>query len=233
LIAALAFAERDVTMGRTGDGRDLLHRVVQAYAVVKHARDDDGVFVLAAQHGSDEDAAIARGFVQRFFDETHAAVAKAHLLLFDSASARRRGDDPHARMYADEAFEIYHALGWRWHEASALELAGSRKEEMRAYDVAGDARSTQRLRDALNPVNRQGRTASDLTKREGEIARLAAEGKTNREIADALSLSPRTVETHLSTIFGKLSVRTRAELIAKWRDLAPEGGQVSSRSRRH
>jgi DNA-binding CsgD family transcriptional regulator len=153
-------------------------------------------------------------------------------LLYDGVLAGRRGDRDGAKSFANDAFEIYHALGWRWHEARALEFSGKLKEAVRAYDVAGDARSTARLREALNPVNRQGRAASELTKREGEIARLTAEGKTNREIADALHLSPRTVETHLATIFGKLSVRTRAELIAKWRDLAPVGRQVSSRSRR-
>jgi DNA-binding NarL/FixJ family response regulator len=47
-----------------------------------------------------------------------------------------------------------------------------------------------------------------------------------------LTLSSRTVETHMGKILGKLSL-TRAELIAKWRDLAPEGSQVSSRSRRN
>jgi len=233
LIAALAFAERDVALGRTDAARETIRDIVTAYGAVKQARDDDGVFVLVAQSGSEEDALAAREFVQRFRDETGAAVAKAHLLLFDSVSAERHGDGDHARMFAGQAFDIYHALGWRWHEARALEFAGKRKEAMRAYEAAGDLRSAQHLQEALNPVNRQGRTASDLTKRESEIARLAADGKTNREIADALTLSPRTVETHVSAILGKLSVSTRAELSAKWRDLALDGGQVSSRSRRH
>jgi DNA-binding CsgD family transcriptional regulator len=231
LIAALAFAERDLIFGRTVEGREALHRVVRAYAGVKQPRDDDGAFVLVAQYGSDEDATVAREFVQRFRDETGAPVAKAHLLLYDCVMAGRRGDREAAKRFAGDAFDIYHALGWRWHEARALEFSGKLKEAMRAYDVAGDARSTQRLHEALNPVNRRGRAASDLTETEAKVARLAADGKTNREIADALTLSSRTVETHMGKILGKLSL-TRTELIAKWRDLAPEGGQVSSRSRR-
>ena len=43
-----------------------------------------------------------------------------------------------------------------------------------------------------------------------EIAELVASGRTNREIAERLFLSTKTVETHLSRVFVKLSVRPRA-----------------------
>lgn len=51
-----------------------------------------------------------------------------------------------------------------------------------------------------------------LTPQELEVARLAARGLTNREIGTTLSLSHRTVASHLSSTFRKLDVRTRAEL---------------------
>jgi DNA-binding CsgD family transcriptional regulator len=51
-----------------------------------------------------------------------------------------------------------------------------------------------------------------LTKREGEVARLAVAGKSNREIALALQLSPRTVENHLQRAFVKLGVTDRSAL---------------------
>ena len=44
------------------------------------------------------------------------------------------------------------------------------------------------------------------------MASLVAEGKTNKEIAAALFLSERTVEGHLSKVYGKLGVRSRTEL---------------------
>ncbi|WP_368499686.1 LuxR C-terminal-related transcriptional regulator [Herbiconiux sp. A18JL235] len=51
-----------------------------------------------------------------------------------------------------------------------------------------------------------------LSARELEIARLAAGGRSNREIAEALVLSVRTVETHLQRVYRKLGVRTRGQL---------------------
>jgi DNA-binding NarL/FixJ family response regulator len=51
-----------------------------------------------------------------------------------------------------------------------------------------------------------------LSVREREIAGLVATGKTNREIAAELFLSEKTVENHLSRVFGKLGISSRAAL---------------------
>jgi len=59
-----------------------------------------------------------------------------------------------------------------------------------------------------------------LTRRELEVARLVAEGLTNREIASRLVLSIRTVETHVDRILGKLDFHTRTQLAA-WVIQAP------------
>lgn len=53
-----------------------------------------------------------------------------------------------------------------------------------------------------------------LTRRELEVLRLVAEGRTDREVADTLVLSPRTVNRHLSNIFVKLDVPGRAAAVA-------------------
>ena len=52
-----------------------------------------------------------------------------------------------------------------------------------------------------------------LTEREIEVLLLAAQGKSNREIADELILSVRTVEAHLGHIFNKLNVSSRTEAV--------------------
>lgn len=58
----------------------------------------------------------------------------------------------------------------------------------------------------------------ELTEREREILALIAQHRTNREIADRLVLSPKTVSNHVSNIFSKLRIADRAEAIERARD---------------
>jgi len=62
---------------------------------------------------------------------------------------------------------------------------------------------------------------SSLTEREREVARLAASGERNRDIAKTLFLSPKTVERHVTNALRKVGARNRTELAAL---LADEGG---------
>lgn len=61
--------------------------------------------------------------------------------------------------------------------------------------------------------SRHALTGGRLTSRETEVLRLIALGCTSSEIAERLSLSPRTIETHRAHIHRKLEMRTRAELV--------------------
>jgi DNA-binding CsgD family transcriptional regulator len=76
-------------------------------------------------------------------------------------------------------------------------------------------------------------TTTGLTPTEERIARLAVEGLTNREIADRIFLSPKTVEVNLTRIYRKLGVRSRAVLANRFaadgEGLLHEGGPGPAR----
>ncbi|WP_033346332.1 ATP-binding protein [Catenuloplanes japonicus] len=82
------------------------------------------------------------------------------------------------------------------------------------FDALGATAWAERSRSELRASGESLRKPQEagLTPQETQIARLAAEGLSNREIADRLFLSPRTVTTHLSRIYPKLGIRSRAEL---------------------
>lgn len=60
------------------------------------------------------------------------------------------------------------------------------------------------------------RSAVDLTPQEQAVADLVAQGRSNREVADELFLSPKTVQYHLTSVYAKVGVRSRTELAAQW-----------------
>jgi DNA-binding NarL/FixJ family response regulator len=99
-----------------------------------------------------------------------------------------------------------------------LERAADMARERGAGTV--EALADQALRSLGVRTWRRGPAGAPLTSREEEVARLVADGATNREIARALFLSPKTVERHVSNVLKKLGVRNRAGLASRLRDLA-------------
>jgi len=64
-----------------------------------------------------------------------------------------------------------------------------------------------------------------LTARQREILKLVAEGKSNKEIAAALTISLRTVNGHISAMFERLEVHNRVQATVVYDQFLAEGGQ--------
>jgi DNA-binding CsgD family transcriptional regulator len=75
------------------------------------------------------------------------------------------------------------------------------------------ARAARELRaTGERPRRRAAQDTAELTLQELHVARLVATGATSREVATELFLSPRTIEAHLRSIFGKLGITSRRQL---------------------
>jgi DNA-binding CsgD family transcriptional regulator len=103
---------------------------------------------------------------------------------------RRQGRRRDARMQLRPAHDLFASAGaTRWQERAAAELRAT----------------GERATNAVRPT-------PELTPQELNISLLVAEGKTNKEIAAALFLSPKTIEYHLANTYRKLDIHSRAEL---------------------
>jgi DNA-binding NarL/FixJ family response regulator len=116
---------------------------------------------------------------------------------------RRRRD---AREVLTEAHGMFTAMGaLAFAERSARELGATGTAARPGGDEARDR----------------------LTEREQQIASFACDGLTNAEIGTRLFISPRTVEYHLSKVFSKLGIRSRAQLSDAFRHGALAPGPLS------
>jgi len=86
------------------------------------------------------------------------------------------------------------------------------QEALRAFEDIGAPLWAERVRSELARTNVSPSRDSRLTPSEQRVAELAASGMTNRDVAAALFVSPKTVEYNLSSVYRKLGVRSRAEL---------------------
>jgi DNA-binding CsgD family transcriptional regulator len=126
---------------------------------------------------------------------------KVETLLEYGAFLRRTGEPARARPLLAEALRLAEATGAAW-------LAGYVRAELL---VAGG--------------RRRGREEQEqLTAQEDRVARLAAAGRSNQEIARQLWLSVSTVESHLHRIYAKLGIQSRRALIASAHDHLHEPG---------
>ncbi len=106
------------------------------------------------------------------------------------------------------------ALGYVLKDAAAHDLLGAIRAVHRGEAVLSPAITRLVIEDYLRWGDiRPADTSNGLTPREREILQLIAEGYTNKEIAEILSLSVKTIQSHRSNLMGKLDLHDRGELI--------------------
>jgi DNA-binding CsgD family transcriptional regulator len=146
--------------------------------------------------------------------------------------AAARGDPHGALAHFQQALQEHQRVAWPFELARTLRAQGMvlRRDKHKAaaksaleqalaiFERLGallwaQATSAELDRVGLRPAAPVG--ASGITAAEARVAELVAAGRTNREVAGELFMSPKTVEAHLSRIYRKLGVRSRAELAHK------------------
>jgi ATP/maltotriose-dependent transcriptional regulator MalT len=141
------------------------------------------------------------GALLRLLSRATAALAADDATVLDATSVdlERAGYVLSAAECARGAARVHGRAGLRGREA--------------ASDARADALEAQ-CEGATTPLLASRGTAPDLTRREREIVGLAARGYSDAEIASRLSVSVRTVESHLHRAYSKLGVTSRHELAA-------------------
>jgi DNA-binding CsgD family transcriptional regulator len=117
---------------------------------------------------------------------------RAHVLVELGAASRRAGLRPAAERALRAGLQLADAMG-------ALPLVEAARHELRALGLR-PRRSAVTGPDSLTPTERR-------------VAELAASGLTNRQAAEALFVTVKTIETHLARVYQKLGIATRAELL--------------------
>lgn len=155
-----------------------------------------GRSMLQAAHGelADAEETLRRALVQH--DRLPMPFERARTQLFLGQVLRRQRKKNLATVMLREAFETFDDLG----------------ASLWANRVGVELKRTDAPR-----VNHSELTASEL-----RVAKLAAAGKTNKDIATVLFISPKTVEHNLSSVYRKLAVRTRSELASRAGELTDE-----------
>ena len=144
------------------------------------------------------------GEAVKTLERSQSPLELARALSDYGAALRRAGRRVQARAELERALDLAHRCG-------ARRIANQARAEL----IAAGAKPR---RDAI--TGRDALTAGEL-----RVARLAAEGLTNREIAQALFITTKTAKGHLSHVYRKLEITRRGQLANALTDLFDDGGE--------
>ena len=155
--------------------------------------------------------------------EARALAARARALLADGAEADRLFDEAlraHAatdRLLDRARTQLLYGEHLR-RERRRLDAREALRAALDTFEALGAASWAERARTELRATGETARrrdpsTLDQLTQQELQVMRTVSQGATNREAAAQLFISPRTVDHHLRSVFRKLGIRSRAELV--------------------
>ena len=145
---------------------------------------------LAEKAGKNEEAEALYRDSLELYTQIHQPLSEIRTMIFFGRFLRQIGKSIEARPYLNQAVDLATEAGANWlgqQAADELHSAGGRQRKHQRPD--------------------------DLTPQERRVAKLAVDGLKVRQIAENLSLSPRTVETHLQKVYQKLNVSSQIELM--------------------
>jgi DNA-binding CsgD family transcriptional regulator len=151
----------------------------------------------------------------------------AHVTRCRGLVTAARGDVEAALTLLERAAREHEAVGDPFGRARALLALGIVRRRLRqkrpareaiqaaleSFEAIGAAGWAEKARAELGRIGGRGPRGSELTPTEVRLAELVAEGRSNKEIAAALFVTPKTVGTTLSRLYTKLGVHSRTELI--------------------
>jgi ATP/maltotriose-dependent transcriptional regulator MalT len=150
--------------------------------------------------------AMARGedaLAARLFGAAETASERLGIILTPIRQQELAARTATARNALDET-----AFAAAWDEGRRLPLDEARAEAAKVADLVALSAGTTSAGAADSP------TVFGLTRREREVLALLAEGRADREIAEALFISRKTVGTHVTNLLGKLGLPSRAAAVA-------------------
>jgi DNA-binding CsgD family transcriptional regulator/tetratricopeptide (TPR) repeat protein len=233
-------AEIHVASGEAGRARELLEALPPATRSNSPGRRlCSRVRAELALAGGHADEALR--LVDQLIGSTHTVVPRLRLLRAGALAALDRMAEAESELLRARGTALGQGarpLVWRCDAALGrlYRSQGRRDDADRAWEMAGalvhelapgipDSSVRQGFLEAtvagwpqrrsLTPRRARQRANDGLTDREREVADLVARGLSNRQVAEALVLSPATVETHVKHILGKLGFTSRAQ-VAHW-----------------
>ncbi len=190
------------------------------------------LLMAAARYLASEDVARLREILSSKPYATTDLAGRANAALAFAILAERAGEMAEARQHASTAATLYATLGWPILEAQAREIADERHAALALYERCGALADVRRLAPHETTVAAEPfQDGPPLSAREREVAALAVAGMTNGAIAERLTMSVKTVEKHLASIFVKMSVTSRVQLAARPKATVPHRNSAGSSMR--